>query len=238
MPQEIHMYTLRATMAQWLNDCSVKKKSTFKLTSIVFAHLMANISPSHSCSRPKYCLLDRSGDQVRHCLHYNFRYYIFLHSLELRNQRNTATCRTLMQQKHLTDYSWSLSSRCLLTQTSCFPSETHSLCHEHLIVPSQSSVMVLSDDVVIWSIRAIPAWDIYGPASLGGLLTTPTLFNLTAVIPCHCLMAVAMAYCQSTQRHWVFVCVPQSVNVQTDIQHHGMAGQSAVCQSNVGQSNM
>lgn len=188
--------------------------------------------------RPKYSLLDRSGDQVRHCLHYNFRYYIFLHSLELRNQRNTATCRTLMQQKRQTDDSWSLSSRCLLTQTSCFPSETHSLCHEHLIVPSQSSVMVLSDDVVIWSIRAIPAWDIYGPASLGGLLTTPTLFNLTAVIPCHYLMAVALAYCQSTQRHWVFVCVPQSVNVQTDIQHHGMAGQSAVCQSNVCQSNM
>lgn len=92
--------------------------------------------------------------------------------------------------------------------------------------------------VMLWSIRAIPAWDIYGPASPGARLMTPTPFNLTTVIPCHCLMAVALAHCQSTQRHWVFVCVPHSVNVQTDIQHHGMAGQSAVCHSNVGQSNM
>lgn len=68
--------------------------------------------------------------------------------------------------------------------------------------------MVLGDDMVLWSIRAVPAWDIYGPASLLALLTTPTPFNLTTVIPCHCLMAMALAYCQSTQRHCVFACVP------------------------------
>ena len=65
----------------------------------------------------------------------------------------------------------------------------------------------LCDDMVLWSIRGIPAWEIYGPASLLAILTTPTPFNLTAVIHCHCLMTMALANCQLTHRHYVFVCV-------------------------------
>lgn len=106
------------------------------------------------------------------------------------------------------------------------------LCHPG---PLQwSSVMMRCYEALGQSQRGIfidlPVWEPYSP------LPHPLILALSS--PCHCLMAVALASCQSTQRRCVFVCVPQSVNVQTDIQHHGMAGQSAVCHSNVGQSNM
>ena len=92
------------------------------------------------------------------------------------------------------------------------PSNTQS--HPNLIVPALSSMMGLCDDMVLWSIRGIPAWEIYGPASLLAILTTPTPFNLTAVIHCHCLTTMALANCQLTHRHYVFVCVCMCVCVR------------------------
>lgn len=68
------------------------------------------------------------------------------------------------------------------------------------------------DCVMIWCSEAlggIPVCDIYGPACLWALLTTPTPFNLTAVIYCHCLMTMALANCQLTHRqsvHCISVC--------------------------------
>lgn len=49
-------------------------------------------------------------------------------------------------------------------------------------------------------------------------LTTPTLFNLTAVIYCHCLMTMALA----ASRHigTMFVCVRVCECETIEIQHH------------------
>lgn len=38
--------------------------------------------------------------------------------------------------------------------------------HPNLTVAGLCSVMGLCDDMLLWSIRGIPAWDIYGAASL------------------------------------------------------------------------
>lgn len=98
---------------------------------------------------------------------------------------------------------------CHAFKPNCALSLTHIVISSqpNLIVPGLSSVMRLYDDMVLWSIRGIPACHIYGPACLLALLTTPTPFNLTAVIHCHCLMTMALANCQLTHRLRVSVCV-------------------------------
>lgn len=109
--------------------------------------------------------------------------------------------------------------------------------HPNLTVPGLSFMVGLCDDMVVWSIRGIPTCDIYGPASLPAIVTTPTPFNLTVVIYCHCLTTTALDSCQLTHRHcmcvYSAVCGLESVNVRP--LKYNTTLECAICQSNVEQ---
>lgn len=89
-----------------------------------------------------------------------------------------------------------------------------STCHSDLTVPGQSSMMVLGDDMVLWSIRGIPAWAIYGPASVLALysqLPHPLILPLSSTVTALWLWPWLTASLQYTKA--LYVCVRASLRV-------------------------